>query len=166
MSFSAADLQKKHALEGAPDPFPSLTDSAPKLSPTHGKAAKKASQALDTSSETAFPSLAPASKRQATPSAWSAPRPAVTRPAVQSAHATDTFELPQVELKATGRDAKAPTLGEVMRTVMSKTGATVEASTQRLTGKTTFIVKGSSENVIDHAKRMLISHLSPVVRRD
>ncbi|KAG8999118.1 hypothetical protein FRB90_012145 [Tulasnella sp. 427] len=171
MSLSAADLQKKHALEGTPDPFPSLSggskDPKPSAAPSNGKNLKKPQQApLDTSSESAFPSLGGSSGKKAqAPSAWSATRERVSRPAVQINVVSDTIELDKIDLKAAGRDGKPTTLGEVMRNVMAKSGATIEASTARMTGKTTFIIKGSNDHAIESAKRLLISGLAPVVSK-
>lgn len=174
MSLSAADLQKKHALEGAPDPFPSLPGKGPKPPVANGKHSKKPQQApLDTASETAFPSLGgPASgKKPQTPSAWSTTarervaRPErVSRPAVQSYIVSDTIELDKIDLKAAGKGGKPTTLGEVMRNVMAESGATIEASTARMTGKTTFIIKGYEDYTVETAKKLLISGLAPVVR--
>ncbi|KAG8907944.1 hypothetical protein FRB99_001452 [Tulasnella sp. 403] len=155
MSLSAADLQKKHALEGAPDPFPALQDAT-----TRGKSSsnsKPSKSTIDTKSEAAFPSLNPtAPKAQSTPSAWSAPRPNL-RANPKLTGFTDTFDLAQIDSKTSGRDGKPTTLGEVMRTVMHKTGVTVEASSQRKTGQTTFIIKAQTEYALDTAKRILAS---------
>lgn len=167
-TLSAADLQKKHALEGTPDPFPSLSGSNPKPPAANGKVSKKPQQStLDTSSESAFPSLGGASGKKAqAPSAWSAAaaRERVSRPAVQINVVSDTIELDKVDLKAAGKDGKPTTLGEVMRNVMAKSGATIEASTARMTGKTTFIIKASSDHAVETAKKLLISGLAPIVR--
>ncbi|KAJ7496616.1 hypothetical protein FB451DRAFT_1549703 [Mycena latifolia] len=59
MPLSAAYLQRRHNLEGASDPFPSLTESPDRRRHTPQSFAK-----LDTDSQSAFPSLA-----SATPSA-------------------------------------------------------------------------------------------------
>lgn len=177
MSLSAADLQKKHALEGAPDPFPSLPGGKdPKPTVANGKHSKKPQQApIDTSSEALFPSLGgPASgKKPQTPSAWSTggarervARPErVSRPAVQSYIVSDTIELDKIDLKAAGKGGKPTTLGEVMRNVMAESHATIEASTARMTGKTTFIIKGYDDYTVETAKKLLISGLAPVVRK-
>ncbi|KAG8923857.1 hypothetical protein FRC01_012232, partial [Tulasnella sp. 417] len=167
MNLSAADLQKKHALEGTPDPFPSLGGRDSKAPVANGKHAKKPQQApLDTSSETAFPSLGGSSgKKPSAPAAWAAKSERVSRPAVHYNVLSNTIELDKIDLKAAGRDGKVPTLGEVMRNVMTKSGATIEASTARLTGKTTFIIKGYDDHTIESAKRLLISGLAPVVSK-
>lgn len=169
MSLSAADLQKKHTLEGTPDPFPSLGGKDSKAPPVaNGKHSKKPQQApIDTASETAFPSLGgpSAGKKPQTPSAWSAARERVTRPAVPTYVVSDTIELDKIDLKTAGNNGKPTTLGEVMRNVMAKSGATIEASTARMTGKTTFIIKGSTDHAIETAKRLLISGLAPVVSK-
>src|SRR4051794_19885477 len=110
MSLSAADLQKKHALEGAPDPFPSLggkDTTTLKVAITNGERSRKSSShAPDTASETAFPSLGGpgAAKKQQAPSPWSAAR--VSRPVFQTPVLTDTFELDKIDLKAAGKDGK------------------------------------------------------------
>ncbi|KAG9044980.1 hypothetical protein FS837_007206 [Tulasnella sp. UAMH 9824] len=170
MSLSAADLQKRHALEGTPDPFPSLSGAKqPKAPVANGKNSKKPQQqpaTIDTSSETAFPALGGSSgKKPQTPSAWSATRERVSRPAVPSYVVSDTFELDKIDLKAAGRDGKPITLASVMRDVMAKSGATIEASTARMTGKTTFIIKGYDDHTVETAKKLLISGLAPVVSK-
>lgn len=165
--LSAADLQKRHALEGTPDPFPSLngrSDPAPKPK-VHAAASNGL---LDTSSDSAFPALGGGTKGKASPNAWGAgARERISRPLVTSQQAAfvDTFDLGQIDLRAQGKDGKATTLGEVLRTVIAKTGAAVEASTQKNTGKTTFIIKGASERITDSARRQLVAALSPVVSK-
>ncbi|WWD19650.1 hypothetical protein CI109_104112 [Kwoniella shandongensis] len=83
MAFSAAELQKRHGLEGAPDPFPTLgggasvpTPAAYKKTSTstsnNGTPSNGAATPVDTSSEDAFPSLGTSS----------APATTITKPAV------------------------------------------------------------------------------------
>lgn len=161
--LSAADLQKKHTLEGTPDPFPSLTNTPAKPA-ANGRSARGGSSTVDTNSETAFPSLAPANPKKpgSGGNAWGA-APRIQSPRVQAPGFTESFDLGQIDLKAAGKDGKPTTLGEIMRQVMAKSGATIEASTQRNTGRTTFVVKGQTEKSLDLAKRLLVSNLSPVV---
>jgi hypothetical protein len=166
MALSAADLQRRHELEGAPDPFPSLTDPvavpvSQKLSP----AAVKLD--LDTSSQTAFPSLAsasPAPVASAKPAWGSAngPRikPAVNKPTTFS----DSFTLSAIDLSTAGKDGKPATLGDVMKTITTKYKVKLEASVNQKTRQTTFYIKSDSQKELDKAKRSLLALLSPVVR--
>ncbi|KAK8853234.1 hypothetical protein IAR55_003936 [Kwoniella newhampshirensis] len=83
MALSAAELQKRHGLEGAPDPFPTL-GSAPTVpapvaykkasnsNSTNGTPINGAATPVDTSSEDAFPSLGTSSAAPTT----------ITKPAV------------------------------------------------------------------------------------
>ncbi|KAF8650436.1 hypothetical protein AX16_005239 [Volvariella volvacea WC 439] len=156
MALSAADLQKRHELEGVPDPFPSLAD--PPASKT--RAAQPATE-LDTSSEAAFPSLAPvAPAAPPLQSAWSTgPRLKVISKAVH----TDSFTLSAPDLSAAGKDGKPTTLGEVMKQVMLKyTSVKLEASANQKTRQTTFHIKSESEKELEKAKKSLLALLSPI----
>jgi hypothetical protein len=56
------------------------------------------------------------------------------------------------------------TLGEVMKTVMTKHNKVkIESSTNQRTRQTTFNVKAESQKELDKAKRSLLAALSPVV---
>lgn len=176
MSLSAADLQKRHALEGAPDPFPSLGEQDTNSAKVNGTSSEHkgrggsskqgaggAKAPLDTSSESLFPSLG-ATKTSTTASAggWSdAAR--VKRVAVKTYGFTDSFSLGDIDLKTAGKDGKPTTLAEVMKTVMSKTGMIIEASSQRKTGQTTFLIKGDTSKEANKAKKLLTALLSPTV---
>jgi hypothetical protein len=157
--------QRKHKLEGAPDPFPSLGGND-NHKPRH-PATNSASAPLDTESQTAFPSLAPsapAARQQAT-TAWSAATaPRIKATATKSKLVSESFSLNAVDLSHAGKDGRQGSLGDVMKNIMAKFKVKVEASTQRKTGQTTFFVKGESERDVEKAKRQLVALLSPVVR--
>lgn len=124
--------------------------------------------ALD-SSENAFPSLGPspgAGKAPSTskPSSWAAGSGAIKKPIkVAQPVFSSNFTLDKVE-PSRGHDGKPVTLGAVIKDVMNKTNARIEASTQRTTGGTTFHVKGDSENIVEAAIRSITAALSPQVR--
>lgn len=171
-------LPQRHALEGAPDPFPSLTDDAPRSlangtpsssSPAPSSSSKKAS-APNTSSEDAFPSLGPSApapvQARAPPSIWgsSGASKARTAPApVKPSGALDSVSI--VVGPQTDRDGKVIPLGTIMKQIQDKTGTSVEASTQKKTGLTTFVVKGLNGKVVEQAKKLLTARLSKVVSR-
>jgi len=108
--------QKRHELEGAPDPFPSLSEPTGAVA----KSASRSGEPLDTDSQSAFPSLGHAAAPQAAPkSAWGAgPR---IKPVVKQYIATDSFTLTAIDLSSTAKDGGKPTtLGDVMKQVMTK----------------------------------------------
>jgi len=70
--------------------------------------------------------------------------------------------LNAIDLSHAGRDGKPGTLGDVIKSIMSRFKVKVEASSQMKTGRT-FFVKGESEREIEKAKRQLVALLSPVV---
>lgn len=159
MALSAADLQRRHELEGAPDPFPSLSDST-SVKPK----AQQARLELDTESEAAFPSLAPAAPAPPVParSAWSAGsrmKPSLSQQPVF----VDSFTLSAIDLSNVGRDGKTATLGEVMKQVMAKYKVKLEASGNQKARQTTFHIKAESQKELDKAKRSLLALLSPVI---
>ncbi|KAF8894055.1 hypothetical protein BD779DRAFT_1504999 [Infundibulicybe gibba] len=160
MALSAADLQKRHQLEGAPDPFPSLVDSS---SPAR---TKPTATSVDTS-ESAFPSLASASPLTSAPSnssAWSATAGPRIKSVVNKAPVfTDSFTLSAIDLSNTGRDGKHGTLGEVMKQVMAKYKVKLEASANQKTRQTTFHIKAETQKELDKAKRSLLALLSPTI---
>ncbi|KAF8441452.1 hypothetical protein L210DRAFT_1055834 [Boletus edulis BED1] len=155
----AAELQRLHGLEGAPDPFPApVYDEAP-VKPLVG-------DVLDTDDQIAFPSLAPSAApatQPAKPSAWgtdSGPRIKATlrsHPMV-----SDSFTLSAIE-PAANRDGKPTSLGEIMKGVMAKFKVKIEASANQRTRQTTFQMKSESQKELDKAKRSLLALLSPVV---
>nr|GAT43004.1 predicted protein [Mycena chlorophos] len=160
MALSAADLQRRHNLEGAPDPFPSLTEASP------AKPRPAAAQAQpDTGSEIAFPSLASAAPPAATApkaAAWAAARPKAA--AVKQAPVFgDSFTVGRMDLTNTGRDGKSSSLGEVMKQVMSKYKVKIEASANQKTRQTTFHLKADTAKELEKAKRSLLALLSPTV---
>ncbi|KAF8520456.1 hypothetical protein BU17DRAFT_46843 [Hysterangium stoloniferum] len=161
-TLSAADLQRRHELEGAPDPFPSLGGKEePKIKRSSGTSTPAA---LDTDSSVAFPSLASSVPPRPAAAAWGAatgPRIKVSAP--KNKLMSESFTLSAVNLSRAGRDGKAGTMSDVMKNTMAKFKVKVEASTQRKTGQTTFFVKGESEREVEKAKRQLVSSLSPVV---
>ncbi|KAF9010508.1 hypothetical protein BDQ17DRAFT_1322352 [Cyathus striatus] len=154
MALSAADLQKRHELEGAPDPFPSLVESAQ----TKSKARPTVAQ-LDTNSETAFPSLASVSPSPAA-STWG---PRLKSTVNKAPIFADSFDLSAIDLSNVGKDGKTATLGEVMKQVMAKYKVKLEASGNQKTRQTTFHIKAESQKELDKAKRSLLALLSPVI---
>jgi hypothetical protein len=152
--------QRRHELEGAPDPFPSFGEA----NATQAKVKAAATADLDTRSETAFPSLAPSTSTPAAPttSAWGGPRirPAVPKQPVFS----DSITLSAIDLSNVGRDGKQATLGEIMKQVTTKYKVKLEASPNQKTRQTTFFLKADSEKDLEKAKRSLVALLSPVVR--
>jgi hypothetical protein len=145
----------RHHLEGAPDPFPSITDAPV-------KARKETSQPLDVASESAFPSLGGATKPAA--SGWSAAAgPRIKAAATHPMH-VESFTLQVVDLSTAGKDGKPTTLGQIMQQVMVKhPKVKIEASSNQRTHQTTFNVKSESQKELEKAKRMLLASLSPVV---
>jgi len=119
---------------------------------------------LDTKSEAAFPSLAPAPPATAVParSAWSAGsriKPSLSKQPVF----VDSFTLSAIDLSNVGKDGKTATLGEVMKQVMAKYKVKLEASGNQKARQTTFHIKAESQKELDKAKRSLLALLSPVV---
>ncbi|PPR02413.1 hypothetical protein CVT26_011381 [Gymnopilus dilepis] len=161
MAYTAADLQKRHELEGAPDPFPSLSQPA-----TTSKPRAPPSIPLDTESEEAFPSLASAAPVAAAPSnsAWGASTgPRIKATAAKTPVFADSFTLSAIDLSNAGKDGKAATLGEVIKQVVAKYKVKVEASQNQKARQTTFHIKAESQKELDKAKRSLLALLSPVI---
>ncbi|KAJ7647072.1 hypothetical protein FB45DRAFT_892251 [Roridomyces roridus] len=152
MAFSAADLQRKHNLEGAPDPFPSLVESP------QPKARTQSVQELDTESQSAFPSLA-----SAAPAAVAAPKTAWAAARKQTPVFADTFTIGRIDLSNTGKDGKHATLGEVMKQVIAKYKVKLEGSANQKTGQTTFHIKADTQKELEKAKKSLQALLSPQV---
>ncbi|WVR00176.1 hypothetical protein IAU59_007318 [Kwoniella sp. CBS 9459] len=186
MAFSAAELQKRHGLEGAPDPFPTLggnpapapSSSAAKKLTNNGSGAGPSS--VDTSSEDAFPSLGASSgpvANIAKPaiSAWAskpsavkagskgknAPAPGglgrIGTPSAGSHPFSDTFSIPAADL-VQGKAAQ-----ETIQKVRDQTGAVVESSTQMRTGLKTFLIKAADQKRLTVARRMIERGLSKPV---
>ncbi|KAF9568060.1 hypothetical protein CPC08DRAFT_746592 [Agrocybe pediades] len=159
MALSAADLQKRHELEGAPDPFPSLSQQSAAV-----PSQKTTPAPVDTESEEAFPSLASAAPPTNGPanSAWGAATgPRIKASVNRTPVFTDSFTLSAIDLSNTGKDGKAGSLGEVIKTVMAKYKVKVEASANQKARQTTFHVKAESQKELDKAKRSLLALLSP-----
>ena len=121
---------------------------------------------IDTESQDAFPSLAPAPQAANKPaaSAWGAgagPRikPAASKQPVVS----DTFSLSSIDLSSAGKDGKPTTLGEIAKQVMSQYKVKLDASTNQKARQTTFFLKADSKKELDKAKKSLLALLSPVV---
>lgn len=156
--------QKRHELEGAPDPFPSLGFDAP------AKHRAKASNFLDTESEVAFPSLssstpATLSRTSSSNSAWGAASgPRIKSTGQKVPVFVDSFTLSAIDLSHTGKAGRPTTLGDVMRQVMAKYKVKIEASANQRARQTTFHLKAESQKELDKAKRSLLALLSPVVR--
>ncbi|KAJ7346831.1 hypothetical protein DFH08DRAFT_914794 [Mycena albidolilacea] len=152
MALNAADLQRRHNLEGAPDPFPSLTES-----PQKPRNAPKQAQELDTDSQSAFPSLASSAPPTTAPkTAWA---PARKAPVKQAPVFTDTITLSSLELPTSGK--KTATLGEVIKQVLAKYKVKLEASANQK--QTTFHIKSETQKELEKAKRSLLALLSPVI---
>ena len=154
-------------MEGAPDPFPSLSQDSPARPKRNGTAN---SGPLDTESEQAFPSLAPsAAPMKRAGSAWGAgaagPRIQASQPAVQKQNvATESFTLSSIDLSAAGKDGRPATLAEVMKHVMFRFNKVhIEASSNQRIRQTTFHLKSESVKELEKAKRLLIALLSPKV---
>ncbi|KAI0032235.1 hypothetical protein K488DRAFT_86037 [Vararia minispora EC-137] len=154
--MDAAQFQRLHNLEGAPDPFPSLNDPAPAPTPASASA-----PALD--AEEAFPSLAPSAAANRPAAAWGASAGPRIRPVPPPAFTTESFTLTAIDLSTAGRDGKPATLGEIMKQVMAKHKVKIEASSNQLARQTTFNLKSESKKELDKAKRMLLALLSPTV---
>ena len=154
-------LQRRHELEGAPDPFPA-SQEASTAETRHSRRPE-----LDTGSEIAFPSLAP-STLVAVPvqPAWGATSGPRIKPSVKQTLYTDSFTLPSIDLSNAGKDGKPATLGEVMKHIMTKYKVKLDASASgnQKARQTTFYLKAESQKELDKAKRNLLSLLSPVVR--
>lgn len=154
--------QRRHELEGAPDPFPSL-ESAPAAAP----AVSTSNGRPDTNSAEAFPSLAPSAPTNAAKpaSGWGtgAP-PRIKATASKQTFHSDTFTLSVVDLSHAGKDGKPTSLGEVMRQVVAQYKIKLEASTNQKSRQTTFFLKAESLKELDKAKKALLAALSPVVR--
>jgi hypothetical protein len=190
-SLSAAQLQQKHSsLEGklvpanshnvvlnvpnfspgAPDPFPSLYNGHSE--PQKVKDVSPPSSGALDSSENAFPTLAPSSaagkapssSKKSGPSPWSAGGSTTLKKALTVAPVySSNFTLPRIEANLKDRDGKPLTLGSVMKDVMAKTKTKIEASSQRTTGGTTFMIKGDNERSVEGAIRSITAALSPQV---
>ncbi|KAG9316397.1 hypothetical protein JVU11DRAFT_2430 [Chiua virens] len=155
----AAEFQRLHGLEGAPDPFPAAVEDETLVKlPT--------SSVLDTSDSSAFPSLAssaPAASQPPKPAAWGADSGPRIKATVRSQPMViDSFTLSAIE-PAPNKAGKPLSLGEVMKQVMSKFKVKIEASANQKTRQTTFHMKSESQKELDKAKRSLLALLSPVV---
>lgn len=159
MALSAADLQRRHELEGAPDPFPSLTDQVPTKKET-----PPTLQDLDTDSQAAFPSLASATPVTASKATWGASNGPRIKPAVSKVqYHSDSFTLSAIDLSTAGKDGKQASLAEVMKQVSTKYKVKLEASANQKNRHTTFYIKAESAKELDKAKRSLLALLSPVI---
>ena len=151
--------QKKHELEGAPDPFPGLpghTGPTPAAPPR----SRQSQQELDTDSHDAFPSLSASpvvtTQTKLTTSAWA------SRPRIKPSGVTESFTHQDIDLSGAGKDGHPATLGEVTRGIMQKFKVKIEASTNHKK-ETTFYLKSESQKELDKAKKALIAACSPVV---
>ncbi|KAH9858738.1 hypothetical protein C2E23DRAFT_799907 [Lenzites betulinus] len=161
MALSAADLQRRHELEGAPDPFPSLVEDAPVKPRFHSS-----NDAVDTDSQEAFPSLAPTvqSGNKPATSAWGANAgPRIKPPAPKQPVVSDSFILAAIDLSTAGKDGKPTSLGEIMRQVMAQHKVKLDASTNQKSHQTTFYLKADSKKELERAKKSLLALLSPIV---
>lgn len=161
--------QKKHELEGAPDPFPSLREEPTPTKPRqrYGNGNGAAPEKLDTS-ETAFPSLAPsAAPTRAAPSAWGAGGGPRIAPAVPTQTLlTERFTLTAADVELSGRDGKPATLGDALKQMAARhPKVRAEASSAAASGKrqTEFFLRSESAKELERAKRTLVSIVSPQV---
>lgn len=156
MQITAAELQKRHELEGAPDPFPSLGET------TTVKPKRVVQVPTDADSQADFPTLATSTPAAAPgKSAWGSDAGPRIRATVKSTPViTDYFTITQAELPS--KDGKQTSVGEIMKQVMTKYRVRVEASTNQ-SRQTTFHLKGDTQKDLDKAKRHLLFALSPVV---
>ncbi|KAH9931061.1 uncharacterized protein BXZ73DRAFT_101653 [Epithele typhae] len=160
MALSAADLQRRHELEGAPDPFPSLADdipTRPRVAPSNGR--------VDTSSQEAFPSLAPVTQvAKPVSAAWGANAGPRIKPAASKLPVfSDSLVISSIDLSTAGRDGKPTSLGEIAKQVMAQYKVKLDSSTNAKSRQTTFYLKAESKKELDKAKRSLLAHLSPIV---
>lgn len=154
-------VQRRHAeLEGAPDPFPSLTDS-----PVKARPAPPSNGTLDTDSDVAFPSLAPSAPPavKAPATAWGAPRIKAT--VSKQPTFSDSFTIPVGDLSTAGRDGRPTSLGEIMKQIMAQYKVKLDASTNQKLRQTTFFLKSENKRDFEKAKKALLAGLSPVVRQ-
>ncbi|KAH7108044.1 hypothetical protein BKA62DRAFT_680818 [Auriculariales sp. MPI-PUGE-AT-0066] len=176
-TLTAAELQRRRELEGAPDPFPSLpgADNVERIPRVvngggsgRGPSPAVPSAALDTGDSNEFPALAPtqrppssapASKPGTPAPGWGQGGPRISAPV--SRLISDTFELDQIDLSTAGKDGKRATgLSEVFRNVSQKFKVKCEASSQP-SGYTSFTLKADSQKELDKARKLLISLISP-----
>ena len=152
--------QKRHELEGAPDPFPSLPGHAGPTPAAPSRSRRLPQQELDTASHDAFPSLSP-SPTSSTPtqpvtSAWS------VKPRIKPSGVTESFILQDIDLSCAGKDGRPTTLGEVTKGIMQRFKVKVEASTNHKR-ETTFHLRSESQRELDRAKKALVADCSPVI---
>jgi len=151
--------QKRHELEGAPDPFPSLSGQTGPT-PVAPSRSRQSQQKLDTGCLDDFPSLsaspAAATQTQPTTSAWA------TRPRIKPSGVTESFTLPDIDLSGAGKDGRPATLSEVTRGIMQKFKVKIEASTNQKKD-TTFYLRSESQKELDKARKALVAICSPVV---
>ncbi|KIM31115.1 hypothetical protein M408DRAFT_327405 [Serendipita vermifera MAFF 305830] len=153
MALSAADLQKQ--LEGAPDPFPSLSEPSQRASGSGSNTAP-----LNTESEDLFPSLATPTTPRAPPPSWTG---RVVKP-VSAPVFTDSFSLTGIDPSANhSRDGKPKSLSDILKDVSAKFKVKVEVFSQRTSNQTTFTVTGASDSSVESAKKALTASLSPVI---
>jgi len=152
--------QKRHELEGAPDPFPSLSGNTGPTPVAPSRSRQSPQQEPDTGSHDAFPSLsaspAASTQTQAPTSAWA------TRPRIKPSGVTESFTLQDVDLSGAGKDGRPATLGEVTRNITQKFKVKIEASTNHKR-ETTFYLKSESQKELDKAKKALVALCSPVI---
>lgn len=157
MQLTAAELQKRHELEGAPDPFPSLGEM------TTVKPKRIVQVPAEADSQADFPTLAtstPAAAAAPGKSAWGSDAGPRIKAAVKSTPViTDYFTVTQAELPP--KDGRQSSVGEIMKQVMTKYRVRIEASTNQ-SRQTTFHMKGETQKDLDKAKRHLLAALSPV----
>ena len=152
--------QKRHELEGAPDPFPSLPGQTGPALVARSRSRQSRQEEVDTGSHEEFPSLSPSpaasTQTQPTTSAWS------VRPRLKPSGVTESFTLQDVDLSGAGKDGRPSTLGEVTRGITQKYKVKIEASTNHRR-ETTFYLKSESQKELDKAKNALVAVCSPVI---
>ncbi|CDZ98263.1 Vigilin [Phaffia rhodozyma] len=162
-SLTAAELQKRHALEGAPDPFPAFREETSSPRPSSSQANGK-KVGFNTDSQDAFPSLAPSAAPQATAKvpAWGSGNATKARTAPPKPVGV-TASVSLVVGTVTDRDGKVLTLSTVMKKIQQETSVSLEASTQKKTSLTTFFIKGPNAKTVEQATKLLRARLSKIV---
>ena len=158
--FFCGRQQKRHELEGAPDPFPSLSGHTGPTPAAPPRSRQSPQQELDTDSHDAFPSLSasPSATTQIKPttSAWA------SRPRIKPSGVTESFTLQDIDLSGAGKDGHPTTLSEITRGITQKFKVKIEASTNHKK-ETTFYLKSESQKELDKAKKELVAACSPMV---
>lgn len=161
-ALSAAELQKRHELEGAPDPFPSLREES---SPAKPKRSNGTAAGID-NSELAFPSLAPSGPVRQAASWGASPGGPRIAPAVQAQTLlTERFTVTAANVDLSGRDGRPATLRDAVKQMSARHPKVRAEASSSTTGsgvrETEFFLKSESAKELERAKRTLVSIVSP-----